>query len=115
MRRSEAASPSVIDDILRYALAIGATLVVLLPAARGSHEALGWLPLWLLGMPLSAWAALLWFRRIEDHHNARTVDARRGIDRATLQRGATASRCRVGPQARRRGSPRKTPSLPRAA
>ena len=43
---------------LCHCLAIGVTLLVLLPAARGSHELIGWLPLWLLGMPLSALAVL---------------------------------------------------------
>ena len=51
-----------IEDVLRYAIAIGATLLLLLPAARGSSELLGWLPMWLLAMPLSAWWALHRFR-----------------------------------------------------
>ncbi|MDQ3270205.1 MAG: hypothetical protein M3Q11_08485 [Pseudomonadota bacterium] len=46
-----------IDAALRHLIAIGAVLVLLLPAARTEHAALGWLPLWLLGMPLIAlWA-----------------------------------------------------------
>ncbi|MEO6169564.1 MAG: hypothetical protein ABIO84_01290 [Lysobacter sp.] len=43
-----------------HCLAAGVTLLVLLPAARGTHELIGWLPLWLLGMPLSALAVLRW-------------------------------------------------------
>lgn len=40
------------------ALWLGATLLLLVPAARGYSAWLGWLPLWLLAMPLSAlWAA----------------------------------------------------------
>ncbi len=35
--------------------------VLLIPAARGHHEWLGWLPLWLVGMPLSAWWSLRGF------------------------------------------------------
>lgn len=38
---------------LWHCLVAGVTLLVLLPAARGTHELIGWLPLWLLGMPLS--------------------------------------------------------------
>lgn len=48
---------SPIDAVLRYLLAMGAVLVLLLPAARGFSETLGWLPLWLLVMPLTALAA----------------------------------------------------------
>jgi hypothetical protein len=51
-----------LDEALRCATAIGALLVLLLPAARGSHAAIGWLPLWLLAMPLTAWWALHRFR-----------------------------------------------------
>ena len=46
-----------IEAAMRYAVAIGAVLVLLLPAARGSHAVIGWLPLWLLAMPLAAWWA----------------------------------------------------------
>lgn len=46
-----------IDHVLRYLLAIGAVLVLLLPAARGSSQTVGWLPMWLLAMPLTALAA----------------------------------------------------------
>lgn len=41
---------------------LGAAAVLLLPAARGHSEWLGWLPLWLLGMPASALWALHRFR-----------------------------------------------------
>ncbi|SDZ10544.1 hypothetical protein SAMN04487939_11621 [Lysobacter sp. yr284] len=47
---------------LGYATAVGALLVLMLPAARGSHAAIGWLPLWLVGMPALAWWALNRFR-----------------------------------------------------
>ncbi len=49
-----------LQSALWHCLAAGATLLVLLPAARGTHELIGWLPLWLLGMPLSALAVLRW-------------------------------------------------------
>lgn len=43
---------------LREVCVLGAVLVALLPAARGYHPWLGWLPLWLLAMPLLAcWVA----------------------------------------------------------
>lgn len=43
---------------LCHCLVAGVTLLALLPAARGTHELIGWLPMWLLGMPLSALALL---------------------------------------------------------
>jgi hypothetical protein len=50
-----------LEDTLKYALAIGSVLVLLLPGARGFSETLGWLPLWLLGMPAAALWALKGF------------------------------------------------------
>lgn len=49
---------SQLHILLCHCLAVGVTLLVLLPAARGTHELIGWLPMWLLGMPLSALAVL---------------------------------------------------------
>ena len=57
----EAIGPGL-DDLLRHAVAIGAVLVLLIPAARGFSDTLGWMPLWLLAMPLCAWWALHRFR-----------------------------------------------------
>ncbi|GAB3371728.1 hypothetical protein GCM10027431_21070 [Lysobacter rhizosphaerae] len=78
-----------IDDVLRYALAIGAVLVLLLPAARGFSETLGWLPLWLLAMPAVALWAVRGFPLPKAAGAAPVVFAAR--------------RRRAGPQARRRG------------
>lgn len=50
-----------LDVLLRRAVTLGTLAVLLLPAARGQHEWLGWLPLWLVGMPLSAWWSLRGF------------------------------------------------------
>lgn len=45
-------------SLLREVTVLGAVLVLLVPAARGSSEWLGWLPLWLLAMPaLACWVA----------------------------------------------------------
>lgn len=89
-----------IEALLRYAIAIGMTLLLLLPAARGSSETLGWLPLWLLAMPLSAWWALHRFRLPVTTTTRRTLVARRA---------------RTAPQARRRARPIVQPALPQAA
>ncbi|MES2858825.1 MAG: hypothetical protein V4704_06550 [Pseudomonadota bacterium] len=47
-----------LDSLLRHAVTVGALAVLLIPAARGSTALLGWLPLWLVGMPLAAWWSL---------------------------------------------------------
>jgi len=91
-----------LEDVLRYAISIGATLLLLVPAARGSSETFGWLPLWLLVMPLSAWCVVHRFRL-----RAATATADR--------RSHTARRHRSGPQARRRARPLPRPALPKAA
>ncbi|WP_287596706.1 hypothetical protein [Thermomonas sp.] len=47
-----------LDSLLRQLVILGTLAVLLVPAARGSSALLGWLPLWLLGMPLAAWWSL---------------------------------------------------------
>ncbi len=47
---------------LRLALTTGLVLVALLPMARASSDWLGWLPLWLVGMPGVALWSLHRFR-----------------------------------------------------
>ncbi|MFP7722346.1 hypothetical protein [Lysobacter sp. A3-1-A15] len=82
---------ATLDAVLRHVLAVSLVVLALVPAARGHHEALGWLPMWLLGMP----AVALWALR-----GCPLPVARGGVPaRAT---GAAWTR-RVGPQARRRG------------
>lgn len=43
------------ERFLRTAVVLGALAILLVPAARGSSDWFGFLPLWLLGMPLAAW------------------------------------------------------------
>lgn len=50
-----------LDVLLRRAVTLGTLAVLLIPAARGSNAWFGWLPLWLVGMPLSAWWSLRGF------------------------------------------------------
>ena len=50
-----------LDAILRHAVILGTLAVLLIPAARGSNAWFGWLPLWLVGMPLAAWWSLRGF------------------------------------------------------
>ncbi|MBN5021089.1 hypothetical protein JY437_08020 [Stenotrophomonas maltophilia] len=56
----ERALPHLLRTVQQLALA-GVALVLVWPAARGSNAWLGWLPMWLVGMPLVAWWALLRF------------------------------------------------------
>jgi len=91
----------LLEDLPRYALVIGAALVLLVPAARGFSPTFGWLPLWLLAMPAAAWWALRGFR----------LPQRAGASEPV----ATARRHRVGPQARRRTHSPASRGLARAA
>lgn len=60
-RTPQAPDPRVLRGIRQVALA-GLALVLVWPAARGSSEWLGWLPMWLVGMPCLAWWSLHRFR-----------------------------------------------------
>ena len=51
-------SRDALDRLLRQAVILGTLAVLLVPAARGSSGLIGWLPLWLMGMPLVAWWSL---------------------------------------------------------
>ncbi|HJR73988.1 MAG TPA: hypothetical protein VJ806_10165 [Luteimonas sp.] len=51
-----------LDAALRQIALIGLTAVLAIPAARGYSASLGWMPLYLLVMPLTAWWALHRFR-----------------------------------------------------
>lgn len=79
-----------LERSMRFVLLTGLALIVLLPAARGHSEWLGWLPMWLVGMPAIALWSLHRFR-------------------LPLGKAATASlaprRRRPGTQARRRAVP----------
>jgi hypothetical protein len=90
-----------IETLLRHAIAVGTVLVLLLPAARGSSDTFGWLPLWLLAMPLSAWWALHRFRL--------------PASQAGQAASAPVRRRRVGAQARRRAQPARRVIAARAA
>ena len=50
-----------LDAVLRHAVIIGTLAILFIPAARGGSEWFGWLPLWLVGMPLAAWWSLRGF------------------------------------------------------
>jgi hypothetical protein len=78
-----------LDRLLRQVVIVGTLAVLLVPAARGSSEWLGWLPLWLVGMPLAAWWSLRRFPlpRVALHlpRRRRVQALRRGRGRRPLR------------------------------
>ena len=99
-RHQEPADPRLLRGV-RIAFFSGLALVLLLPAARGHGDWLGWMPLWLVGMPLVAWWSLHRFR----------LPLRKA---AAQESSKPARRRRPGMQARRRAVPGMR-RLPRAA
>lgn len=90
-----------LERSLRLALGMGLVLVALLPMARASSDWLGWLPMWLVGMP----AVALW-----SLHRFRLP-----MGKARVRAGSPAHpRRRRSAQARRRALPAMKP-LSRAA
>ncbi len=83
-----------LDAILRHAVILGTLAVLLIPAARGSSAWLGWLPLWLVGMPLAAWWSLRGFPlprvavRVPRRRRSQALRRARGRRLATLARAA---------------------------
>ena len=69
--------PRVLRWVRQVALA-GLALVLVWPSARGYNAWLGWGPLWLVGMPLSAWWALYRFRLPARWRNRQAAPRRRG-------------------------------------
>jgi hypothetical protein len=88
-----------LERVLRHCVAVGALLVLAVPAARGHSSWLGALPLWLLAMPLVSWWAL---------HRFRLPRLPRAPKQPARQRG------RSGAQASRRRA-RRHPAFARAA
>ena len=97
--RPDACIDPRLDRTFRRLIAWGALAVLLLPAARGHNVWLGWMPLWLLGMPLSAWWALHRFR----------------LPGRTTLPATRARRRRPRVQARRRALPGRPLRMPHAA
>lgn len=73
----DAPDPQVLRCVRQAALA-GLALVLVWPAARGHSQWIGWLPLWLVGMPLSAWWALYRFRLPAAWRNRHAKPRKRG-------------------------------------
>ena len=80
-RRDAAQLPDLPDPrvlrCVRHAALAGLALVLVWPAMRGSSVWIGWLPLWLVAMPLTAWWALYRFRLPVALRQRRQRNARR--------------------------------------
>ena len=63
MSQSHPSSVSVIEQVLLGMAALALVALLSLPAVRGVSETFGWLPFWLLALPLSAWAVARALRR----------------------------------------------------
>lgn len=118
-RTAAAAVDPLLDTVLRHAVALGVVVLLLVPAARGDHAQLGWLPLWLLVMPLVAWGSLHWFAtqstRQSGRHSNRQSN-RQSPRLAPRVPAAPAGHARCNdPQARRRVQPQRRIERPRAA
>lgn len=93
------ASPIVATDallarILLGVLCIAVVAVLSLPQARAASVAFGWMPLWLLATPLSAWLALQLRRRVlsTDVDTAPLRHRRRAAAMPTRRRAGNGSR-----------------------
>lgn len=95
-RASLSASP--LEQGLLGAAALGLVAMLSFPAARGIGETFGWLPFWLLALPLAAWAtarllrlrdaAALSARPSARVHRLQTLRARRAVGRPQALRRA---------------------------
>jgi hypothetical protein len=102
-RRAAVAHPAPHPEVLRWVRQIalaGLALVMVWPAARGHSEWLGWLPMWLVGMPCVAWWALYGFR-LPARVLARQASRRRGPQ---ARRRVRAVSRRVRPDLRQGGA-----------
>lgn len=63
MSQPHPSSVSVIEQGLLGAAALALVALLSLPAARGVSDTFGWLPFWMLALPLSAWAMARALRR----------------------------------------------------
>ncbi|MEQ1514559.1 MAG: hypothetical protein ABL934_18035 [Lysobacteraceae bacterium] len=54
---------SLLEQSLLGAAALGFAAMLSLPALRGMSDTFGWLPFWLLALPLTGWAMARTLRR----------------------------------------------------
>jgi len=94
----------LLERFVQAVMLLALALVMLLPDARAYSPLLGWVPLWLLGMPAVAWWSLYRFRLPV---SVGLHDAPAGTRRSNRRWAPT--------QVRRRDSPASPRRLPHAA
>ena len=57
MSQRQSSSIPFLEQGLLGAVALALVAMLSLPAARGVSDVFGWMPFWLLALPLSAWVA----------------------------------------------------------
>lgn len=86
-------SVPLVEQGLLGAVALGLLAMLSLPALRGVSDTFGWLPFWLLSLPLTAWVAARALRqRAELRARSRPMATVHAISAARRQAGATAPR-----------------------
>lgn len=73
MSQRQSSSMSLLEQALLGAIALALVAMLSLPAARGVSDTFGWLPFWLLALPLSAWAVASALRRRGNRGYARPM------------------------------------------
>ena len=71
MSQRPSSSASLLEQSLLGAIALALVAMLSLPAARGVSESFGWLPFWLLALPLSAWMTVRGLRYRDDLEHRR--------------------------------------------
>ena len=91
-----------LDAVLRHAVILGTLAILFIPAARGSTQWLGWLPLWLVGLPLSAWLGWHGLQRLDQGSMpASDMAVARGRRRAVPVQARRRRAVRVSPKPHR--------------
>ncbi|MBP6750650.1 MAG: hypothetical protein KA144_13510 [Xanthomonadaceae bacterium] len=101
---STASAPSPLEQTLLALAALAIVAVLSFPAARGASEMFGWLPFWLLALPLSAWATARVLRLRAARAGASDEAARPLASVHTIASARGASVRRIGAQALRRAA-----------
>jgi hypothetical protein len=70
MSQPHSSSISLLEQSLLGTVALALIALLSLPAARGASDTFGWLPFWLLALPLTAWAVARALRRHSNHGHA---------------------------------------------
>lgn len=100
MSQRPSSSASLLEQSLLGAIALALVAMLSLPAARGVSDSIGWLPFWLLALPLSAWMTARSLRYRDDLERRRA----RALPMATVYPIAAARAVARRPQALRRAA-----------